>query len=113
MVSKLKIQGKLDPPGAGTFNRLAQACQRSLVRSEDRVDLQNIGVIEQIERLRNQIEAGGLAKWKVLQHTKIRRGESRCPERVSSLPERSRGERECVTAIGVEPGERVDRPAGP
>ena len=87
---------------AQSFDGRGISGDRRQARTKHGIDLENIRMVEQIEKFRNHVQVPGLTEWKVLQNAEIHIDHGRILKRVSAKSERSGRERESMGLIGIE-----------
>jgi len=68
-------------------------------------------MIEKIKRLDNEVQLSMLADFEEFQHTQVKLHLSGARKRVPAEIEGTSRQRKCATAVRVEAGQRIDRPA--
>src|SRR5215472_19208442 len=86
--SKLKVQRELDLTRASTGSGLGESGYRSQTGAENRIDLGDVGAVEQVEEFGYKVEAFGPAEREVLENAKIHSGLCRRVQRISNEGER-------------------------
>src|SRR3984893_2784728 len=109
--SKLKVSRELQLPRNGRFVRRGEDWNRGTRHAVELVETDDIGMVENVERLNDEVELSVLPNLQEFQRAQIKLHLTVSSQGVPAKPKGTRRQRKCAATVRIEASQRIDGPA--